>query len=135
MSEAILHQQIADYLHLQYPKILFRTDFAAGIKMTMGQAAKHKRLQAGRAWPDIFIAEPRYYDSTHTAGELYCGLFIEIKKEGTKLYRQDGMMVANPHFQEQAATLKQLHLLGYKAVFAVGFDEAKEIIDNYLAVD
>jgi hypothetical protein len=59
------------------------------------------------------------------------GLFIELKKEGTKLKKKDGTW-ANSHIAEQAETLMKLRSEGYEATFAVGFDEAKEIIDNYL---
>ena len=130
--EAILHQHIADYLKLQHPGVIYRTDFAAGIKMTMGQAAKHKRLQSGRAYPDLFLAEPRWYDDTFTPGELYCGLYIEIKAEGVRL--KNGNLPSTPHIKEQDAMLKLLEERGYKAVFAVGFDEAKDAIDKYLAL-
>lgn len=127
-SEAVLHQQVVNYLKLQYPNVLFRTDFAAGIKMTPGQAVKHKKLQAGRAWPDLFIAEPAYKTFKYD----WCGLFIELKKEGTKIYRRDGELVANEHIREQAEVLDRLQQLGYKAEFACGFEEAKQIIDEYL---
>lgn len=130
-QEAILHQQVCDYLRLQYPDVLFRTDFAAGIKMTMGQATKHKRLQSVRAWPDIFIAQPQYYDSTHTQGEEQHGLFIELKAKN--IYKKDGSLLANDHIAEQAKVLDRLTSLGYAAYFAVGFDEARKIIDDYLS--
>lgn len=60
-SEADLQVQIADYLRLQYPNVMFHSDFGSGIKLTMGQAIKQKRQNGGRrAWPDMFIAEPIY---------------------------------------------------------------------------
>lgn len=89
MKESDLQVQVADYLRLQYPDVLFHSDFGSGIKLTMGQAAKQKRQNGGRrAWPDMFIAEPlgyvgeRYPDSA--AGQMEtAGLFLEFKKEGT----------------------------------------------------
>lgn len=129
-SEDMLHQQVTDYLRLQYPKVLFRTDFAAGIKMTPGQAIKHKRLQGGyRAWPDLFIAKP----CIGMNGPNYHGLFIELKKQGTKILKCNGQLLANKHLQEQHQTLEYLNNLGYRAVFGVGFDETKKIIDQYLS--
>ena len=89
----------------------------------MGQAAITKRMQGGkRAWPDLFIAEPRHG---------YAGLFIELKN--TQIYKADGSLRKNEHVEEQAAVLKALQERGYKAVFAVGFDEARDIIDMYLS--
>ncbi|MCL2095078.1 hypothetical protein FWH13_03070 [Candidatus Saccharibacteria bacterium] len=144
-SEAILHQQVADYLRLQYPDVPFRTDYAAGLKMTMGQAAKQKRLQGGRkAWPDLFIAHPSTLrDHVRTAdGSIsylpnagarvdFHGLFIELKREGERLKKRNGEW-ATEHITEQAKTLDNLRDNGYMAEFAVGFDEAKKIIDEYL---
>lgn len=123
MKESDLQVMVADYLRLQYPNVLFHSDFGSGIKLTMGQAAKQKRQNGGRrAWPDMFIAEP---------GPLYDGLFIELKKEGTRLQKKNGEW-ATPHIEEQAKVLMQLDDKGYMAKFARGFDEAKKIIDDYL---
>lgn len=72
----------------------------------------------------MFIAEPVGY-----LGQS--GLFLELKREKTRLKKKDGTW-ASPHIAEQAEMLEQLRARGYGAEFAVGFDEAKEIIDNYL---
>ena len=60
------------------------------------------------------------------------GLFIELKKNGEKIYKKDGELVADEHIREQAAVLEKLRGLGYVAEFAVGLDEAKKIIEEYL---
>jgi hypothetical protein len=61
MNESDLQIMVADYLRLQYPDVLFHSDFGSGIKLTIGQAAKQKRQNGGRrSWPDMFIAEPIY---------------------------------------------------------------------------
>lgn len=61
MTESELQVMVADYLRLQYPEVLFHSDFGSGIKLTMAQAVKQKRQNGGRrAWPDMFIAEPIY---------------------------------------------------------------------------
>lgn len=123
MKESDLQVMVADYLCLQYPDALFHSDFGSGIKLTMGQAAKQKRQNGGRrAWPDIAIAEP-------TA--KYAGLYIELKKEGTRLKKKDGSW-SSDHIAEQAGMLEMLEYRGYRAEFAVGFEEAKRIIDEYL---
>lgn len=122
-KEEAVHGQVAKYLKLQYPKVFFRTDFAAGIKMTIGQAVKHKNIQQGRAWPDLFIAEPK---------DKYCGLFIELKRDGEKLKKKNGEW-RDEHIREQAETLDILRVKGYAATFAIGFYAAKAIIDSYLS--
>ena len=128
ISEADLQVQVADYLRLQYPSVIFHSDFGSGIKLTMGQAIKQKRQNGGRrAWPDMFIAEP-HADLLRPKH----GLFIELKKAGTKIFTKKGTLVSNEHIREQFDLLEQLRRKGYVAEFACGFDEAKEIIDNYL---
>ena len=141
-SEADLQVQVADYLRLQYPNVMFHSDFGSGIKLTMGQAIKQKRQNGGRkSWPDMFLAEPIVRDSEtgqfykgnyYPAKQVYNGLFIELKRQGTRIYKKDGTLTANEHIQEQAKMLEELRKRGYMAEFACGFDEAKEIIDRYL---
>ena len=127
MNESDLQVMVADYLRLRYSEVLFHSDFGSGVKLTVGQAMKQKRQNGGRrAWPDMFIAEPM-----DVAGRIYNGLFIELKKGGTRLKKKNGEW-ASEHIAEQADVLERLEFRGYKALFAVGFDEAKEIIDNYL---
>lgn len=128
MTELELQAQVADYLRLQYPGVLFHSDYGSGIRLTPGQAVKQKRLQGGRrAWPDMFLAFVR------TIGDRYYhGLFLELKRPGVKIYKKNGDLVANEHIREQAAVLDELRERGYAAEFACGFDEAKKIIDEYL---
>ena len=60
MKESDLQAQVADYLRLQYPDVLFHSDFGSGVRLTPSQAVKQKRQNGGRrAWPDMFIAEVR----------------------------------------------------------------------------
>lgn len=145
-SEADLQVQVADYLRLQYPSVMFHSDFGSGIKLTMGQAIKQKRQNGGRrAWPDMLIAEPRGAkasckvvmpeDSVIKEAQFIeqkYGLFIELKKAGTRIFKKDGTLVADEHIREQFDVLEQLRKRGYMAEFACGFDEAKKIIDEYL---
>lgn len=140
-SESQLQQQVAVYLRLQYPDVLFHSDFGSGIKLTMGQAMAQKRQNGGRrAWPDMFIAESKalvgaelesWGMSQEKGYRLACGLFIELKREGTRLQKRNGEY-ASAHIAEQAKMLEQLRRHGYCAEFAIGFDEAKKIIDQYL---
>ena len=136
MKGSDLQVMVADYLRLQYPDVLFHSDFGSGIKLTMGQAAKQKRQNGGRrAWPDMFIAKPKLYPDAYDlnrASKLSrWGLFLELKKEGTRLKKKNGEW-ATPHIAEQAKVLDNLRLNGYAAEFAIGFDEAKKWIDFYL---
>lgn len=122
MSEKNVHQAVVNYLKLQYPKVLFRSDTGAGMKLTIGQAKAQKAIQNGMAWPDLFIAKPM---------NGWNGLFIELKDEGVKIQKKNGEM-ATCHLEDQLICQAKLIASGYMSGFAVGFDQAKQIIDNYL---
>jgi len=122
MSERTLHRAVCDYIRLQYPDVIFNTDLSGATKLTVGQAVALKSLRSGRGFPDIVIYEPC---------KGYHGMFIELKQEGTKIYNKSGEP-ATPHIVEQLDMITNLRNRGYYADFAIGFDEAKTIIDNYL---
>lgn len=121
-AEAALHQQVCEYLKWQHPDVLYRTDLG-GIRLSMSQAINVKRTQQGRAWPDIFIAEPRHNTS---------GLFLELKKVGTVLYLKNGTFTKDVHLNEQREVLEALEQRGYRASFAVGLDHALQLITHHL---
>ena len=125
MKESELQVMVADYLCLHYPKVIFHSDFGSGIKLSFYQASLQKRQNGGRrAWPDMFIAHPN---------KKYAGLFLELKRDGVRLKKRDGGY-SSPHLSEQAKVLTRLNHEGYLAKFAVGFNEAKRIIDAYLEI-
>lgn len=119
--EAQLHQAVANYLKVHYPQVIFHTDFAAGMKMPIWLAARNKKLQSGRGFPDIFIAYPN---------KSFHGCFIELKD--ANIYLKDGSLSKEKHLQEQNDMLAILRDYGYRAEFAVGFAEATKMIDQYL---
>ena len=122
-NEENLHLRICDYLRKNYPDVLFRTDFSSGMKMSPGQAAKHKKFQKGRAWPDLFIAE---------SNTLASGLFLEIKAENVIVFKKNGEIRQNKHLIEQDKMLEELSKKGYRARFAIGYDQAIFEIQEYL---
>ena len=158
MKESDLQVDVADYLAVRYPDVLFHSDFGSGIKLTIGQAAKQKRQNGGRrAWPDLLIAKPKRrevsvmidFTAVDMNGKKFKpeivvanGLFLELKKDGETLYPGprakkrfrsiDGKEYKTEHLMEQADVLYKLRDAGYAAEFAIGFDEATTIIDEYL---
>lgn len=137
MREHDIYKMIADYLRYQYPTVIYRFDLAADLKLTMGQASKHKRLQRYRGYPDLFIAEPADIRITpHFKPDKrtrhYAGLYLEIKKDGVRIFKQDGTLVSDEHIREQFDMLADLRQRGYAAEFAIGFEGAKELIDDYM---
>jgi hypothetical protein len=123
MREHDIYVLIADYLRYQYPQVIYRFDLAADLKLTIGQASKHKRLQRYRGYPDLFIAEPKGKNG---------GLYLEIKKDGVRIFKQDGTLVSDEHIREQFDMLADLRQRGYAAEFAIGFEGAKKLIDDYM---
>ena len=122
MSEKTTHRAICDYIRYKYPKVLFNSDLSGSMKLSLGQAVAFKFLRSGRGFPDLFIMEPR--NGKH-------GLFIEIKKDGEKIYNAKGLP-SSDHLREQWQMILTLQEKGFEACFAVGFDEAQTIIDAYL---
>lgn len=121
MSEYTEHLQICNYLATYYPNVLFTTDLS-GVKLNMGVAIKVKNLKSCRGFPDIFVLQPN---------KNFKGLFIELKKSGQKLFKKDGSYKSE-HLQEQSEVIKRLNDLGYLATFCIGYDNAIEVINNYL---
>ena len=122
-NEENLHLRICDYLRKNYPDVLFRTDFSSGMKMSPGQAVKHKKFQKSRAWPDLFIAE---------SNTLASGLFLEIKAENVIVFKKNGEIRQNKHLIEQDKMLKELSKKGYRARFVIGYKQAIFEIQQYL---
>lgn len=120
-SEAQLHEAVCNYIRLQYPNVLFNSDMS-GVKLTMGQAIKSKKLRSSKGFPDLVIYEPR--NGKH-------GLLLELKREGEQLLKKDGTFKTD-HLKEQSEVICKLNKSNYVALFAIGFEEAIEIIDKYL---
>lgn len=123
MSEHEVYKYVALYLQGQHPDVIYRFDLAADLKLTPGQARKHKRLHPNRGYPDFFLAEP--------VGK-YHGLYVEIKKDGESPFKKDGTLKKDPHLEEQQEMLERLEFRGYKAVFGVGLGEVIDLIEEYL---
>lgn len=121
-SEEEVCFQLANYLRLRHPGLAHHFDYGSGLKMTMGQAVRQKRLN-DRSWPDLFIA---------AAHDDYYGQFIEIKREGIRLTKKDGTP-ASPHIAEQSVRLISLSDAGYYAAFGVGYEHCVQLIERYLS--
>lgn len=119
-----LQKAVCRYLSYQYSEVEYMSDTIANLKLTMQQASRNKAIQKnGFKCPDLIILEPR---------NGYHGLFIELKLETP--FKKDGKIKAskNDHLKGQLETIERLNSKGYFACFGVGFEQTKEIIDNYL---
>ena len=121
-TELQLHTQICEYIRLQYPKAVFNSDLAGSMKLSINQAKIISKLRSGWGFPDLVIYEKR---------GKWTWLFIELKKEGMKLFNRQGEY-ATPHLIEQSEMLQKLRERGFMCWFAIGFDDAKQKIDIYL---
>lgn len=104
----------ADRMKGKYPALRYMFHVANGGSRNLIEARHLKEQGVKAGVPDIFLPSP--------AG-MYCGLFIELKR------RQRGEVSAAQH-----EWLVELNRAGYKAVVARGFDEARQIILEYLAL-
>lgn len=148
MSEAQLHERICEYLKATYPDVIFTTDMS-GVKLTPGLAMKMSKLRSSKGIPDILI----FKTTGRVKGEnfdtfRYAGLFIEVKaacpydKKGKLkpqwVYKYKTITGKKCRVGKYAhhAIQKQVHSLlekeGYCAGFVWSFEQAKEIIDNYI---
>ncbi|MCP3925030.1 MAG: hypothetical protein GY714_20830 [Desulfobacterales bacterium] len=140
-AEQRLQEAVIKYIKLQYPDVLIYVDSGAGLKMSIGNAKKRKRLAGDRGMPDIFVCKRKYkqdrciVDANEIQVNIYAeysGLFMELKAEGVILKTKKGTFTTK-HFKEQAEMLEKLRAAGFHANFYVGFEEAKAIIDWYLS--
>ena len=121
-KEEHLQLQICEYINSQHPTALFNTDLA-GMKMTMGQAKKVKKLRKTNGMPDLQILK---------SNSKFNGLFLELKS--VTPFKKNGELKKDDHIKEQSEVLTLLSMQGYKAVFVWDFNDAKLIIDNYMAI-
>lgn len=112
---------LCTYLRYQYPRLIFFSDLS-GVRLPMGLAKKIAPLKCSRGIPDMFLAHPAH--GLH-------GLFVELKRTGTKLYKKDGTY-KDERLERQAQILESLRADGYRAEFCLGYKDAKALIDWYL---
>lgn len=106
------HLQVAvcNYIAIKYSGVFFNGS-AGGMRTFYSVAKKMKATGYKAGFPDIFIYEPR---------GIYHGLAIELKVKG------------NYASKKQKEVLQKLNNKGYRAEVCTGFDEATQLIDEYL---
>lgn len=110
-EEALIQEAVINYINAQYPNLLYCAS-AGGVRTSMKQAVKMKKTGYVKGFPDLFIYEPK--------GQWH-GLAIEMKTA-------KGVMS-----QSQKDWQAKLINNGYQAVTCKSFDEAKKVIDDYMA--
>lgn len=127
-KEETLQIAVADYIRLQYPRVLFchiANERKAHVYRKMngksyspnGQKLKKMGVQAGM--PDVMVFYQRELVMDGING-TYSGVAIELKVK------------PNKPTEKQLDVLKKLHHQGWLTAVCYTFDEAKEVIDKYL---
>jgi len=128
-KEESLQIFLATFMRMKYPDVIFQSDIASGMFLTIGQAVKAKQMRSGRGQPDIIIMEPK---------GSYHGLCIELKNELSDVYLKDGVTISDAkgkeHIREQDTMLKRLRNKGYFSTFGFGRDGCIKIIDTYMSL-
>jgi hypothetical protein len=105
-----LQKSICYYLDIKYNKVFYNGS-AGGMRTYLSVAKRMKATGYKSGFPDIFIYEPR---------NNFHGLAIELKVKG------------NYASANQKKVIQRLNDAGYKAKVCTGFDEATNLIDEYL---
>jgi hypothetical protein len=121
-SEDEVHKAVVRYLKLN--GIDFKSDHEAGRKRNVWEQQRIKSMQSGRGWADLFLPYPN---------SKYSGMFLELKKDGARVYLKNGKLSTEKHIQEQASFLRRMAERGYYANFAIGADDAIKQINTYLS--
>jgi hypothetical protein len=122
-----LQRMVCNYLRLQFPNVIFRSDYAGVNNDSKASRGMMKSFQSSRSFPDLFIYEPKKVD-----GQQYAGMALELKSEGVRIKLKNGQLTANPHIREQYLMLQALNKKGYFADFGVGIDDCFAKIDWYM---
>ncbi|NOQ31759.1 MAG: hypothetical protein GQ570_11615 [Helicobacteraceae bacterium] len=123
--EKDLEDDVSEFLQTKYKKVLYRFDAVAGLKLSIGQANRIKKLHGvnNRGFVDLTIFESNRY---------YHALMIELKI--TTPYLKDGKTLKkDKHLKEQSDYHQKLRDKGYAVYFATGLKECIEIIDEYMS--
>jgi hypothetical protein len=125
LTESELHSAIIAWMKKNYPQVRV-TSTLNGEKFGKLQALRVKKNQSHQGVPDIII---------HHNNGLYPILYLELKKDGTKLFKKDGTLLKNEHIEEQADYINYLRSQGYCADFSIGYVDTIIKIKMYLDGD
>ena len=117
MSESTEQQAVIQWFRIQYPKyrlIAIPNGQLIGGRNKFALEKKYKAEGMTPGVSDLFLCVPR---------NGYGGLWIEMKARGK---------TASSLSPDQRIWLSDMEKIGYRAVMAAGFDEAKIIIEDYL---
>lgn len=113
-----VYNRVEQYVKHKYPQALV---FESHYELDHSTHAFYQHRLLHVAEP---VAMPGHPD------HVYCGLFLDIKRDGQVLQRSDGAWI-DKYTAEEAEIIEHLQLLGYVAQFSRGVAEAIAYIDSY----
>jgi hypothetical protein len=117
-EEDRLQVQVADYLRLQYPKVLW-FHVPNGGNRNAREGARFKRMGVLPGVADILIFHPGRMNNFDIG--KYNGLCVELK------------IKPNKQADSQKEFQNKISQVGWRYELCYTFDESKRIIDNYLS--
>lgn len=131
-AENDLQTKICKWLRNTYPGILFISDFAAGMKLSLFLASIRSLQSCDSKMVDLIILKPSYINTEHS-NEQYHALCLELKTGPDKIFMQDGItLLKNEHILAQYETIKALRKQQYAACFACGEAQIKALVSDYM---
>lgn len=121
--EENLQLAVCNYIRLKYPNVVFFCDLSSGMKLAIHVAARNKKMKSENGIPDLFIARKK---------PPYNGLFLELKKEGYKIFKKDGKTPVNEHIEQQMKVHDKLRLEGFRVEFGIGLADCIHRIHDYM---
>lgn len=132
--EDVIYEKIVKHLTDKHPSVIYHFDTGSGYFAGRTRNGKKNLRNANKltmlnhrwsGYPDLFISEPN---------KMYHGLFLEIKADYNTPVKKDGSFSTAKKKQKQVRMIMDLNDRGYKSVFGVGFEQCKQIIDDYLTI-
>jgi len=120
--EEYVQQELCRYVSLKYPRVLFNSDLS-GLTLSYGQANKVNKIRSCNGFPDFIM----YYKKKD-----FVGLMLELKSEGTVIYKRDGKLRKDSHLQEQNRVHELLREQGWWVAFVIGLQDAIDLVDHYM---
>lgn len=114
--------KLFEYLAKKHPNVVALSE-PSGLRVSQGMAKKLKRMRSADVHLDVYILQPT---------QKYAGLILELKAKDIFKKTNPSQLLANKHHQDQLATINKLNKLGYYATFAIGYDQAVNVIEDYL---
>lgn len=105
-------------------RVIVYSDTAAHMGRTKMQIIRASYLQAGNIkQPDIFVPK---------RSEVYCGFFMEWKKESPYYKKKPSELKADERVKAQNEALTRLSKEGYAAVFCWDVNVGLQYLEDYL---